>query len=124
MNVSLRWNTTGITVAGVTRVGTFASNNLYMPLGLALDATDALIIADQYNNRIQKWITAATSGATLAGQANGVAGATSNTLNWPNSVLVNSNNSLYIVDTNNHRVQFWANGATSEVTVAGTGTVF
>lgn len=98
-----------------------ASDRLYMPSGLAFDSIDTLYIADQYNNRIQQWLVGASSGATVAGQTNGVSGATVTTLNWPANVLVDSNNSLYIADTANHRVQFWSRSASSAITIAGTG---
>ncbi|CAF4972594.1 unnamed protein product, partial [Rotaria socialis] len=41
-------------------------------------------------------------------------------LNNPWGVYVNANQAVYVVDRNNHRVQLWANGVTSGITVAGT----
>jgi sugar lactone lactonase YvrE len=58
-----------------------------------------------------------TNGVTVAG-GNG-AGSNTNQLNFPYSVIVDTNNNLYITDTQNHRIQKWANGATEGITIAG-----
>ncbi len=58
-----------------------------------------------------------TNGITVAG-GNGP-GSNQNQLNFPYSVIVDANNNLYITDTQNHRVQKWANGATQGITIAG-----
>ncbi|CAF3273496.1 unnamed protein product [Rotaria sp. Silwood2] len=39
----------------------------------------------------------------------------------PTGVFVNEAETLYVADTRNHRIQRWDNGASSGVTVAGTG---
>ncbi|CAF4697035.1 unnamed protein product, partial [Rotaria magnacalcarata] len=48
------------------------------------------------------------------------AGSTPDKLNNPWGLYVDSNQAVYIVDRNNHRVQLWNNGVISGVTVAGT----
>lgn len=58
-----------------------------------------------------------TNGITVAGGNS--AGSNPNQLNFPYSVIVDTNNNLYITDTQNHRIQKWANGATEGVTIAG-----
>lgn len=58
-----------------------------------------------------------TNGITVAG-GNG-AGSNLNQLNFPYSVIIDANNNIYITDTQNHRIQKWANGATEGITVAG-----
>jgi len=40
-------------------------------------------------------------------------------LDTPTGVFVNTTGSVYIADTNNHRIQRWAPGATKGITVAG-----
>ena len=58
-----------------------------------------------------------TNGITVAG-GNG-AGSNQNQLNFPYSIIVDTNNDLYITDTQNHRIQKWSSGATEGVTIAG-----
>ncbi len=120
-NSTFRWNATGITVAGMVGIQSTAPDRLYVPSGLTFDSTGALFIADQYNNRIQRWLASASNGTTVAGQANTAFGATATTLHWPTNVLVDSSNNLYIADTSNHRVQFWPCNASFGSTIAGTG---
>ena len=59
-----------------------------------------------------------TTGTTVAG-ATGSAGNAANRLNQPVNLFVDNNYNMYIADTNNHRIQFWAAGATTGTTVAG-----
>jgi DNA-binding beta-propeller fold protein YncE len=42
-------------------------------------------------------------------------------LNQPTYVLIDSSGNLYVSDSRNHRVQYFANGSMNGVTVAGTG---
>lgn len=90
------------------------------PFGFALDATNTLYIADQQNHRVQKWLSGASIGSTIAGQASGTHGISLSDLYQPSAVLLDSNGDLYISDTSNNRVQFWPTVATSGTTVAGT----
>ena len=117
---SLRWNKTGITVAGAS-AGTagVAANLLTTPYGLAFDTSKALYIADYSNHRVQKWWLNASSGTTVAGRADGVSGATATSLNSPGFVLIDSNNNIFLADRLNHRVMWWGNGAASGTTIAG-----
>ncbi|CAF1192488.1 unnamed protein product [Adineta steineri] len=119
-----RWNKTGITIAGASSgSGGTADNLLSQPYGIALGSFDSLYIADLNNNRIQRWLINASNGTTVAGLSNGTAGASSVALNSPASVVLDSNDNMYFTDTNNHRVVYWANGASSGTTIAGiTGT--
>lgn len=118
-SLQLRWNPIGITVAG-NGYGGSASNQLYWPKKIVLDASGALYTPDQYN-RVQKWIAGQAAGTTVAGQANGVAGSSSIHLNIAWGVFVDSSNNIYVADTNNHRIQLWLNGTTFGRTVAGNG---
>ena len=93
------------------------ANQLNWPRGLAFDNQENLYIADEGNERIQKWEPGATSGTTVAG-GNGY-GSDENQLNSPRDVIVDSNGNIYILDTRNERVQKWEPGATSGTTVAG-----
>ncbi|CAF0857132.1 unnamed protein product [Adineta steineri] len=115
-----RWNTTGITVAGASNgSGGTSANLLYEPYGTALGSFNSLYIADFNNNRIQKWMINESNGTTVAGLSNGTAGASSIALTLPVSVVLDSNDNMYFTDRDNHRVVYWANGASSGTTIAG-----
>ncbi|CAF4029846.1 unnamed protein product, partial [Adineta steineri] len=50
----LRWNSTGVTVAGISGNASSGSNYLNRPFDVTLDYANNLYIADRYNYRIQK----------------------------------------------------------------------
>ena len=71
------------------------ANQLNWPRGLAFDNQENLYIADEGNERIQKWEPGATSGTTVAG-GNG-SGSDDSQFNSPRDVIVDSNgNTMYI----------------------------
>jgi gliding motility-associated-like protein len=110
-------NPDAITVAGMSGVDGTGANQLNQPGGIFLDAAGNLYIADETNNRVQKWAPGASSGVTVAG-GNG-AGAAANQLSSPAAVFVDGAGNIYVCDYINNRVQKWAPGASSGVTVAG-----
>ena len=112
---------TGSCVAGQAAGLTGAApNQLYSPYSILFDSNNSLYIADEWNNRIQKWPRGATTGVTVAGLANGTAGASSSALHYPVGMVMDVNGNLYFTDRENHRVMYWANGASSGITIAGT----
>ncbi|CAF1240615.1 unnamed protein product [Adineta steineri] len=117
-----RWNATGTTVAG-NAGGTagVGANQLKGPYVVRIDSSNALYIVDMDNHRIQKWIIGDSIGVTVAGQADGTSGASSTNLDAPVGLAIDSSNNMYIADRSNHRVIFWANGASSGSMIAGTG---
>lgn len=56
------------------------------------------------NNRIQRWLPNATSGDTVAGGTSGVA---ANELVFPETVIMDANYSLLVVDRMNNRIQLF-----------------
>ena len=62
-----------------------------------------------------------TSGTTVAGNSNGVAGSNASLLNYPNDIAIDSSGNLYVVDSDNNRVQLYYNNTSSGITVAGNG---
>jgi DNA-binding beta-propeller fold protein YncE len=96
---------TGTTVAGGNGAGP-GSNQLNQPGGVYVSKkTGDIYIADQDNNRIQRWNQGATAGVTIVG-ITGVSGTNATMLNAPVHVMLNANETyLYVSDTNNHRVQ-------------------
>ena len=106
----------GTTVAGDRGQGT-AANQLSNPMGVYVDASNNIYIADFSNHRIQKWAPGTYFGTTIAG-GNG-RGAAANQLSSPYDVFVNALGNVYVADSKNYRIQKWAPGATSGTTVAG-----
>jgi len=110
-----------MTVAGIGGTSGIASNQLNAPIDMALDSSNTLYISDCFNNRVQKWSTDALNGTTVAGQANGVGGATADFFKGPTGILVDTSGNMYVSDSINQRIQFWANGASVGTMIAGTG---
>jgi sugar lactone lactonase YvrE len=105
--------------------GPAISAKLHSPVGVALDSSGKLYVADCYNNRIRVIDTSGNI-TTLAG--NGTAGfsgdggpAASASLKFPSGVSVSAGN-VYIADWHNQRVRVVnTSGMMTTATLAGTG---
>ncbi|CAF1026843.1 unnamed protein product [Adineta steineri] len=124
-NRIVKWvnTSTAILAAGEGTSGSNA-NQLNFPTGVFVDTSDSntLYVADFSNHRIQKWLYGASNGTTVSGQSN-VSGSALNQLNKPFALIMDTNKSLYIVDSGNNRIVLWLLGATSGILIAGTGVV-
>ena len=94
------------------------------PVGVAVDRSGNLYIADEHDHRIRK-VDAAGTITTVAGTGNaGFSGdggpATNAQFYYPRGVAVDGAGSLYIADFWNHRIRR-VDGAGTITTVAGTG---
>jgi sugar lactone lactonase YvrE len=109
---------TGVLVCG--SAGSNA-NQFNGPQGLFVDTTasNTLYVADTSNHRIQMWLPGASTGTTVAGQT-GVSGSGLNQLNYPETLTLDQNRNMYIVDYSNNRIMLWVVGSTSGILVAGT----
>jgi sugar lactone lactonase YvrE/photosystem II stability/assembly factor-like uncharacterized protein len=96
---------------------------LAYPMGVAIDATGNIYIADQDNSRIRKVDISGiiTTVAGLGGCGWGEDGvpATNSYLCWPQDVIVDSSNNLYIADWGNGRVRFVDSTTGIITTIAG-----
>jgi len=112
--------TSGITVAGHSD-GTYGAgaDELYYIYDIFVDDSENIYVADGNNNRIQKWAPGATSGTTVAGQSDGTYGSGASQLSTPIGIYVDDSGNIYVADAGNDRIQEWAPGATSGITVAG-----
>jgi sugar lactone lactonase YvrE len=114
--------TNGTTVAGGNGAGA-AANQLSYPVSVCVSAGGTLYVADQGNQRIQKFpagSTSATNGTTAAG-GNGY-GSAANQFADIAGICMDGAGNLYVSDINNHRIQKFPAGstsATSATTVAG-----
>lgn len=104
--------------------GAAVDSQVNIPMGLALDSSGNLYIADQLNARIRKvtpdGVISTVAGNGTAGYAGDAGAATSAQLNNPCGVAVDKSGTLYIADTRNHRIRKVTAGGTIS-TVAGTG---
>ncbi len=110
--------TNGVTVAGGNGYGN-AANQFLQPWGIFIDRGGYLYVVDQGGDRVQKFppgSTSATNGVTVAG---GISGPISTQLANPVGIYVDASGTMYITDNGNSRVQKWAAGATTGITVAG-----
>ncbi|CAF4080995.1 unnamed protein product [Adineta steineri] len=121
-----KWNPNGTNstlVAGsLTAASGSDSQHLSSPYGLFVDEIYSLLyVADASNNRVQRFSLGNLTGVTVAG-GNGQ-GTASNQLNFPSAIHVSQpDNSYYICDYHNSRIQKWLIGATYGVTIAGSST--
>ncbi|CAF1403426.1 unnamed protein product [Adineta ricciae] len=120
-NPVLRWNVTGITIAGIGGSAGVNANQLKYPLDIALGSSNAIYVADCLNNRVQYWNIGNSSGTTVAGQSNGNAGTNATYLRCPTGLYVDSNDNVYVSDSQNNRIQLWNHSASIGTMVAGTG---
>jgi uncharacterized protein (TIGR03437 family) len=89
--------------------GAATSASLNTPVGIAVDSTGNIYVADRLNNRIRK---ISATGTITAFAGNGVAGssgdgglATAATMRSPAGLAIDSAGTVYIADTGNHRVR-------------------
>ncbi|CAF0783676.1 unnamed protein product [Adineta steineri] len=99
-----RGATMGETVAGGYGAGSNASQ-LSGPLGVVVDSQGNILVCDSNNHHVQKWTPGATIGLTIAGNSNGTAGSSSMELNAPKGIAIDKSDNLYVVDSNNFRIQ-------------------
>ena len=117
----LRWNSTGITIAGVTTVAGTDNMHLNTPSDLALDYKGIMFIADRNNHRIQKYVRGSMNGTTVAGFGNGTSSTSLYGLNQPIHVIVDDEENLYISNPGSARILYWPRNALSGIVVAGFG---
>jgi hypothetical protein len=127
---SITWycngDSVGVAVNENSTLGVIAGGNgsgqgltqLSYPKGICLDRQGNLYVCEWFNNRITKWLPGATSGVIVAG-GNFINGSNANQLNSPTDVFVDFAGNIFIADQGNHRIQKWAPGATTGITVAG-----
>ncbi|HAS46583.1 MAG TPA: hypothetical protein DCS93_39235 [Microscillaceae bacterium] len=117
----------GTGVAGFSGDGAAATSaQLNSPVGLAIDGSGNIYIADQSNHRIRKIDVGTGNISTITGT--GVAGfsgdgavATSAQVNSPAGLTIDGSGNIYIADQNNNRVRKIDAGTGNISTVAGFG---
>ncbi len=119
----------GSFVTTTANTGGISANSLNSPTGIALDA-GGVYIADTYNNRVLYFAGTSTTATRVYGQAgnyttstvnNGGLSATS--LSTPEGIAVDAGG-IYVVDSGNHRVLYYAGTSTTATRVYGQGGSF
>ncbi len=89
--------------------GLLATNSRIAPLGVAVDGSGSIYIADYMNERLEKvdisGIIHTIAGTGVAGFSGDSGPATAAKLNWPQNVALDNCGNLYIADKNNQRVR-------------------
>jgi subtilisin family serine protease len=123
----------GSFTSSVANNGGVSATSMSNPYGVAVDGANNLYVADSNNNRVlffpltggqhyaQTTATVVYGQASLTGSSPGLS---STGLNQPRSVAVSPTGDLYVVDQNNNRVLFFANGSTTATQVYGQGGAF
>ncbi len=112
-------SSSGVIVAGTGTCSNTASTFQYSA-GFAIDSQKTIYLSDQNNNRVMKWTQNATYGIRIAGTS--FAGSGNQQLDEPYYPYLDELNSyLYIPDSQNHRIQRYYLGATTNVTTVAGG---
>ena len=103
--------------------GPASAAQLNLPRDSAIGPDGSIYIADTYNNRVRKIAPDGTMSTVAGNGSQDYNGdnipATSAGLAWPHDVFVDANNTLYIADSDHHRVRKVVNGVIT--TIAGNG---
>jgi len=101
-----------------TTIATVSSNNI---LGLFVDLNNTLYCSIYGLHKVVKKSLNDSSSTMTIVAGTGSQGSTSNMLYSPWGIFVDTNFDLYVVDSNNHRIQLFRLGQINGITVAGSG---
>ncbi len=106
--------------------GGISANSLNTPVGIDLDNSNNLYVADKGNNRVLYYASGNTTATRVYGQAGSFTsttanngGISANSLNLPQGLTLDSSNNLYIADATNNRVLYYPTGSTTATRVYG-----
>jgi sugar lactone lactonase YvrE len=102
----VKWNkgvTEGIIVAGGKGKGRDRTQ-LDNPTGLVVDLLGTVYVGDHWNHRVMRWYKDASHGEIIT-RRKYVAGDSADQLNGPEGLAFDLYGNLYVVDSNNHRIQ-------------------
>lgn len=116
----------GFTVAGGHGNGT-TLNKIGTSVAIYLDDQENIYISEYSNNRVTKWFNGNFTAGIIVSiidmksffynqfdaiqvAGNNTAGSTLYQLNRPWGIFIDSMYGIYVVDRNNHRVQYWEKG--------------
>jgi hypothetical protein len=119
------------TSGAANKGGSISTTSLNNPMGLALDGSGNLYIADAYNHRVLSYASGSIIATRVYGQAGSFStntanygGASANSLNMPAGVAVDGIGNVIVADLLNHRVLTYAGTSTTATRVYGQGGSF
>ena len=101
------------------------ANTLSAPQAVAVNTSGGTYVADTGNNRVLYYAPGSLTATRVYGQPNfttntaNTGGLSATSLSAPTGVAVDSNDTLYIADTTNHRILVYPSGSTTPVSVMG-----
>lgn len=81
-----------------------SSTMLYRPLGLTVDPSGNIYVADSLNHRVQMFLAGQSNATTISGTT-GVFGNNADLFLEPRAVALDAQLNLYVADTGNDRIQ-------------------
>ena len=113
-----KYNSSGayVSTLGVTGVGDSDNGHFYYTMGVAVDSSGNVYVADYNNQRIQKYNSSGVYVSTLG--VTGVWGTDNSHFRYPSGVAVDGSGNVYVADTDNNRIQKFV--LVETLTIAGT----
>ena len=96
-----QWTLIAGSINGVTGS---TSTTLRFPTDFMFDILGNMYVADSHNHRIQFFLPNQFNGTTILG-ITGISGSNNSLLNFPFSIVFDSQLNMYVADVDNHRVQ-------------------
>ena len=116
----------GSFTTGISNNGGISANSLNLVVGLALDSSGNLYVADNQNNRVLFYPSGSTTATRVYGQlgsfttnTENAGGISANSLLEPEYLTLDSSDNLYVADQANNRVLFYPSGSTTATRVYG-----
>ena len=101
----------GSTYVSANQIAALVSSGLSDRIGVAVDGTGNVYIADPYNNAIKKWTPTSNTVTTLV----------SSGLSNPTGVAVDGAGNVYIADSANNAIKEWIAASNTVITLVSTG---